>query len=165
MGVSRPHDYWASHCNLDYSCTTFKCNSKELTRCHEWYSITVNARALHQNFLDKLRQERGNVESSLVLIPLIFLFLIAVELIVATNLRNSEFSLAQSDASSRAISGVLTSSDQVIELNSPDSFTHMKLLITNRRHSLPKLVPGLVALFGGNAVVDVKGVAVMENIN
>jgi fructose-bisphosphate aldolase class 1 len=165
MGVSRPNDHWAGYCNLDYRCTSLNCDSKKLTRCHEWYSITVNARALHQNFLDKLRQERGNVESSLVLIPLIFLFLIAVEPIVATNLRNSEFSLAQSDASSRAISGVLTSSDQVIELNSPDSFTHMKLLITNRRHSLPKLVPGLVALFGGNAVVDVKGVAVMENIN
>jgi hypothetical protein len=60
---------------------------------------------------------------------------------------------------------VLTSSDQVIELNSPDSFTHMKLLITRRRHSLPQLVPGLVALLGGNAVVDVNGVAVMENLN
>lgn len=125
----------------------------------------MNARAIHQNFLHKLRQERGNVESSLVLIPLIILFLIAVELIVATNLRNSDFSLAQSDASSRAISGVLTTSDQVIELNSPDSFTHMKLLITRRRHSLPQLVPGLVALLGGNAVVDVNGAAVMENLN
>ena len=122
----------------------------------------MNARAIHQNFLSKLRQDRGNVESSLVLIPLIFLFLIAVELVVATNLRNSDFSLAQSDASRRAISGVLTSSDQVIELNSPDSFTHMKLLITRRRHSLPQLVPGLVALLGGNAVVDVNGAAVME---
>jgi len=125
----------------------------------------MNALAIQQNFLHKLRQERGNVESSLVLIPLIFLFLIAVELIVATNLRNSDFSLAQSDASSRAISGVLTSSDQVIELNSPDSFTHMKLLITRRRHSLPQLVPGLVALLGGNVVVDVNGAAVMENLN
>ena len=125
----------------------------------------MNARAIHQNFLNKLRQEHGNVESSLVLIPLIFLFLIGVVLIVATNLRNSDFSLAQSDASSRAISGVLTSSDQVIELNSPDSFTHMKLLITRRQHSLPQLVPGLVALLGGNAVVDVNGAAVMENLN
>ena len=125
----------------------------------------MNARAIHQNFLSKLRQDRGNVESSLVLIPLIFLFLIAVELVVATNLRNSDSSLAQSDASRRAISGVLTSSDQVIELNSPDSFTHMKLLITRRRHSLPQLVPGLVALLGGNAVVDVNGAAVMENLN
>ena len=125
----------------------------------------MNRGAFHQNLLKILRQDRGNVESSLVLIPLIFLFLIAVELIVATNLRNSDFSLAQSDASSRAISGVLNSSDQVIELNSPDSFTHMKLLISRRKHSLPQLVPGLVALLGGNAVVEVNGAAVMENLN
>jgi hypothetical protein len=125
----------------------------------------MNRGAFHQNLLKILRQDRGNVESSLVLIPLIFLFLIAVELIVATNLRNSDFSLAQSDASSRAISGVLNRSDQVIELNSPDSFTHMKLLISHRKHSLPQLVPGLVALLGGNAVVEVNGAAVMENLN
>jgi hypothetical protein len=41
----------------------------------------------------------------------------------------------------------------------------MKLLITRRRHSLPQLVPGLVALLGGNVVVDVNGAAVMENLN
>jgi len=125
----------------------------------------MNARAFHQNLLRALRQDRGNVESSLVLIPLIILFLIAVELIVATNLRNSDFAMAQSDASSRAISGMVNSSDQVIELSSPDSFTHMKLLITSRKHSLPQLVPGLVAILGGNAIVEVKGAAVMENLN
>jgi hypothetical protein len=112
-----------------------------------------------------VRQENGNVESSLVLIPLLILFLIAVELIVATNLRNSDFALAQSDASTRAISGIVTSSDETIELSSPDSFTHMKLLITRRKHSLPQLVPGLVALLGGHAVVEVNGAAVMENLN
>jgi hypothetical protein len=116
-------------------------------------------------FLRKISQENGNVESSLVLIPLVILFLIAVELIVATNLRNSDFALVQSDASSRAISGIVNSSDEVIALSSPDSFTHMKLLITRRKHSLPQLVPGLVALLGGNAVVEVKGAAVMENLN
>ena len=122
-------------------------------------------RAFHQSLLRKLSQESGNAESSLVLIPLVFLFLISVELIVATNLRNSDFAMSQSDASSRAISGVVTSSDQVIELSSPDSFTHMKLLITRRKHSLPQLVPGLVALLGGNAVVEVNGAAVMESLN
>jgi hypothetical protein len=125
----------------------------------------MSIRAFHQSLLRKVRQESGNVESSLVLIPLVFLFLISVELIVATNLRNSDFALAQSDASSRAISGIVTSSDQVIELSSPDSFTHMKLLITRRKHSLPQLVPGLVALLGGNAVVEVNGAAVMESLN
>jgi hypothetical protein len=30
---------------------------------------------------------------------------------------------------------------------------------------LPRLVPGLVALLGGNAAVEVNGAAVMENLN
>jgi hypothetical protein len=125
----------------------------------------MNIRAFHRAILRTLKQESGNVESSLVLIPLIILFLIAIEIIVATNLRNSDFALAQSDASTRAISGVVSSSDQVIELSSPDSFTHMKLLITHRRHTLPQLVPGLVAFLGGNAIVEVNGAAIMENLN
>ena len=125
----------------------------------------MNIRAFHRAFLRTLKQESGNVESSLVLIPLIILFLIAIEIIVATNLRNSDSALAQSDASTRAISGVVASSDQVIELSSPDSFTHMKLLITHRRHTLPQLVPGLVAFLGGNAIVEVNGAAIMENLN
>ena len=114
---------------------------------------------------DRWREEVGNVESSLVLIPLLVLFLIAMELVVATNLRNSDFALAQGDASRRAISGQLLVSDQVIELDSPDSFTHMKLLISHRKQSLPQLVPGLMALLGGKAVVEVNGAAVMETIN
>jgi hypothetical protein len=125
----------------------------------------MNIRAFHRAFLRTLKQESGNVESSLALIPMIILFLIAIEIIVATNLRNSDFALAQSDASTRAISGVVSSSDQVIELSSPDSFTHMKLLITHRRHTLPQLVPGLVAFLGGNAILEVNGAAIMENLN
>jgi hypothetical protein len=123
----------------------------------------------HLRKIVKLRDisqaEDGNVESALVLIPLLLLFLIATELVVATNLRNSDFALAQGDATRRAISGQLLASDRVIELSSPDSFAHMKLLISHRKHSLPQLVPGLIALLSGKAVVEVNGVAVMETIN
>lgn len=113
----------------------------------------------------KYRQDDGNVESALVLIPLLILFMIAIELIVATNIRNSDFALAQSDASSRAISGEVRISDQIIELDSPDSFAHMKLLISHHKESLPQLVPGLLALLGGKTVVEVNGAAVMETTN
>jgi hypothetical protein len=113
----------------------------------------------------RFRRDDGNVESAMVLIPLLVLFMVAIELIVATNLRNSDFALAQSDASRRAISGELRASDQVIELNSPDPFAHMKLLISHRKETLPQLVPGLMALLSGNSVVEVSGAAVMEHLN
>ena len=115
--------------------------------------------------ISRFKGEEGNVESSLVLLPLLMLFLIAIELIVATNLRNSDFALAQADATQRAISGEVRASDEVLELDSPDPFMHMKVLISHRSHSLPQLVPGLIALLGGRAVVEVNGAAIMENIN
>jgi hypothetical protein len=112
-----------------------------------------------------LRLENGNVESALVLIPLLILFLICMELIVATNLRNGNFAIAQGDASRRAISGEIYSTDKVIELNSPDPFAHIRVLISHRRTGLPQLVPGLVALMGGAPTIDVKGAAIMEPVN
>jgi len=112
-----------------------------------------------------IRLEDGNVESSLVLIPLLILFLICMELIIATNLRNGYFAIAQGDASRRAISGQIQSTDEVIELNSPDPFAHIRVLISHRRTGLPQLVPGLIALMGGAPIIDVKGAAIMEPIN
>lgn len=112
-----------------------------------------------------MRKDDGNVESALVLIPLLILFMIAVELIVATNLRNGDLALAQADASRRAISGEVHASDHVIELDSPDPFAHVRLLISKRRRSLPQLVPGLISLIGGHTVVEVYGAAVMETVN
>ena len=115
--------------------------------------------------IKRLREEDGNVESALVLIPLLLLFLMAIEIIVATNLRNADLSLAQADATVRAISGQFASSDQIIELDSPDPFAHMKVLISRRKDTLPQLVPGLLALLGGKAIVEVNGAAVVENLN
>ena len=109
--------------------------------------------------------EDGNVESSMVLIPLLILFLICMELIVATNLRNGDFAIAQGDASRRAISGEVHSTDEVIELNSPDQFAHIRVLISHKRMGLPQLVPGLIALMGGAPTIDVKGAAIMESVN
>jgi len=39
------------------------------------------------------------------------------------------------------------------------------VLVSHRKHSLPQLVPGLMSLIGGHAVVEVNGVAVMETLN
>ena len=112
-----------------------------------------------------LRREDGSTESSLVLIPLLILFLICMELIIATNLRNGDLAIAQGDASRRAISGEIHLKDEVIELNSPDPFAHIRVLISHKRTGLPQLIPGLIALMGGTPSTDVKGAAIMEPVN
>lgn len=129
-----------------------------------------NSHFLHGGFLShqakimrNLRQEDGNIESSLVLIPLLILFLIGVQLIVSINLRNSDLALAQGDAAARAISHEFKQGDQVLEVGG--RIEKIRLLVTHRSHSLPQIVPGLIALMGGTPVTDVVGVAVVEPIN
>lgn len=115
------------------------------------------ARAKSLQFLQK---EDGNVESALVLIPMLILFLIGVQLIVATNIRNTEMALAQGEASARAISHQYQLGDEVLEVGG--RIEKIQVLITHRTHILPQIVPGLIALMGGNPVSDVVGIAVIE---
>ena len=119
-----------------------------------------HARAKSFEFLQK---EDGNVESALVLIPMLILFLIGVQLIVATNIRNTEMALAQGDASARAISHQYQLGDEVLEVGG--RIQKIQVLVTHRTHMLPQIVPGLVALMGGNPVSDVVGIAVIEPAN
>ena len=130
-------------------------------------SATLHAckkRGMKHN-ISRLKRDDGNVESAMVLIPLLVLFMIGIELIAATNLRNGDAAIAQGDASRQAISGEIFSQDEVIELDSPDRFAHIRVLITHRRTTVPQLIPGLIALMGGSPSTDVKGAAIMEPIN
>ena len=45
--------------------------------------------------INQFSKEDGNVESALVLIPMLVLFLIGIQVIVATNIRNADMALAQ----------------------------------------------------------------------
>jgi hypothetical protein len=113
--------------------------------------------------LQYLQKEDGNVESALVLIPMLILFLIGVQLIVATNIRNTEMALAQGEASARAISHQYQLGDEVLEVGG--RIQKIQVLITHRTHILPQIVPGLIALMGGNPLSDVVGIAVIEPAN
>ncbi len=115
--------------------------------------------------ISSLKRDDGNVESAMVLIPLLILFMIGIELIAATNLRNGDAAIAQGEASRRAISGEIFSRDEVIELYSPDKFAHIRVLITHRRTTVPQLIPGLIALMSGSPSTDVKGAAIMEPVS
>lgn len=109
------------------------------------------------------RDQKGVVESALVVIPLMALFLIAIELIVAVNFRNLDLTYAQSEASTEAISSVVSNSDEVISLSSLHSSDELRLVISHRGRLLPRLLPALPFLNGvGTPSTDVLGIAVME---
>jgi len=120
----------------------------------------MKALTMRQRLLHVIAKEDGNVESALVLIPMLVLFLIGIQVIVATNIRNADMALAQGDASARAISHNYQSGDEVVEVGG--RIEKIKILITHKSRTLPQLVPGLVDLMGGAPATDVVGIAVVE---
>ena len=110
-----------------------------------------------------LEREDGNVESALVLIPLLILFLIGAQIISATNLRNADLAMAQGEAANRAISQQFHADDEVMEIGG--GIQKVRVLITHRSHSVLQLVPGLIELFGGIPKTNVVGISVIEPIN
>jgi hypothetical protein len=116
-----------------------------------------------RNILKIIRDERGNVESSLVLIPLLFLFLVGIQLILAIGMRDADSLNASDQASTRAISGNFSKMDKEEKLLSPDRFSNLSLLITTQSRKIPQLVPGLATLLGRDLETDARGIAIIEN--
>lgn len=110
-----------------------------------------------------LRSENGNVESALVLIPLLTLFLVGSQITIAIHMRNMTKVSAQDAASTRAISGNFDDSDTYLHIYSPDPNQNLDLLISREKRGLPQLVPGLDQLLGSASEVDVNGIAIIEN--
>ena len=110
-----------------------------------------------------LARDDGNVESALVLIPMLFLFLIGAQVIAATNLRNADLAMAQGEAAERAISQEFNVEDEVVEIGG--GVEKIRVLITHRSHTVLQLVPGLIELFGGAPKTQVVGISVIEPIN
>lgn len=110
-----------------------------------------------------LQDESGSVESAMVLIPLIFLFLCSIQLISAVYIRNTDQSYVQSQASTRAISGSFADSDSILKIPSRFPSEDQNILVVSKRRNIPLLVPGLGNLLGRQLQSEVTGVAVIEN--
>ena len=110
-----------------------------------------------------IKDDRGNVESSLVMIPLLLLFLVGMQLILAIGMRDADALSASDQASTRAISGNFSESDEERKLDSPDRFSNLSMLITLHSRKIPELVPGLAAFLGRELETDARGIAIIEN--
>lgn len=110
-----------------------------------------------------IKDDRGNVESSLVLIPLLFLFLLGLQLILAIGMRDADSLAAADQASTRAISGNFSHLDREQKIESPDRFSNLSMLITIKSRKIPELLPGLAALLGRELETDARGIAIIEN--
>jgi superfamily II DNA helicase RecQ len=114
-----------------------------------------------KSFLKYLHSEDGNVESALVIVPLIALFLATLQLIATVNLRNVEMTSTQNKTSYQAIWQEINQNDQAITLDSGSPFEKLRLLVVKSELVIPKIFPGISALLGGKKI-QVAGTAVME---
>jgi hypothetical protein len=110
-----------------------------------------------------VKDESGNIESAMVLMPLLLLFLCSIQLASAIQIRNFDQSEVQSQASTRAISGTFAETDSIINISSSNPFEDQLLLIVSKRRDIPILIPGLSKVLGGKLQSDVKGIAVVES--
>lgn len=122
--------------------------------------IKWNFPNLQSGFLASIKRflwsDRGNIESSLILIPLLTVFLIATQVSVAIHTRNMTKISIQDEASKRAISGEFLISDRFLHIYSPDQDQNLDLVIMHKRSLVPKILES-------QREVDVSGIAIVEN--
>ena len=106
-----------------------------------------------------VQEERGNVESSLVILPLILLFLATFQIIVAINFKSISHALVQSEATQQAITGRINEGDRTHRI---DLYNDIQLLVIERVQKIPSIIPGLAQILGRAPSVNINGVAVIE---
>lgn len=109
------------------------------------------------------RDNRGSAESALVLIPLLILFLVGMQISLATHSRNVERMNVQDEASIRAISGDFQDGDNFIHIESGGDGQNLDLLITHKNRDIHDLLPGLLSGTSSGREVSVGGIAIVEN--
>jgi hypothetical protein len=114
-----------------------------------------------KKIIKRINAEAGTVESALVLIPLLVLFLATMQLIVTVNFRNLDMASTQNQASLQAVHQVIEPGDKLIELRSGDFFTKLRLLVIKSERNLPEIFPGINELLGGKKL-RTTGVSVYE---
>jgi hypothetical protein len=128
------------------------------------HSLFEAVRANANRAVKGVKDESGSVESALVLIPLLILFLVTMQIGVAINFRNIDRTFAQSEASERAISGQFASGDQVMEVNPIGTFNSLGVLITRKVSSIPILIPFIGSFINRGHRSEVTGIAVLETL-
>lgn len=157
MGARGSDDHGPRHSYLDYCGPTAYRDIKKLLGFNEWNPMNV------KRAIDRLKSERGSVEAGAIIIPLLFLFLIGMQLAISSHSRNMEKLLQQSSVSERAISGEFIEGDEFIHIESSGDDQELDLLIAKRERPLISLIPSLPEILQRRPTLLVEGVAVIEN--
>jgi hypothetical protein len=166
MGPRSSDDNWIGHRNLDDCRTSTYCHFEEFFGCYEWHTLmkTPARNRLNPVKLQTfITDERGSVESALVLIPLLITFLIGFQMAYVAHARNVARNEIQNQASVRAISGKFGLGDRLIHIDSSGDSQNLDLLVAEKSGSLLNFLPNLLGISANQRVVGVNGIAIVEN--
>lgn len=114
-----------------------------------------------KKWYEYLKSEDGSVESALVIVPLIALFLATLQIIATVNYRNVDLVNTQSQASYQATWQEIQPNDSEINLESGSPYQKLRLLVVKFDRNLPQIFPGIASLIGvkklrstGTAVIE-----------
>jgi hypothetical protein len=124
----------------------------------EWHQMKIV-----KSIKNLWRDESGSAESTLVLIPLLILFLIGAQLTLAVHARNITRMETQNGASIRAISGEFEESDEFIHIESSGDSQNLDLLVAHGERDIRDLIPGFSGRVTSGRMVEVDGIAIVEN--
>jgi hypothetical protein len=110
-----------------------------------------------------ITDERGSVESALILIPLLITFLIGFQMAYVAHSRNVARYEIQNQASVRAISGKFGEGDRLIHIDSSGDSQNLDLLVEEKSGSLLNFLPNLMGISANQRVISVNGIAIVEN--
>ena len=116
-----------------------------------------------KKILQELRSERGSVESAMVIVPLVILFLIGMQLALSAHSRNMQRIFVQDGASIRSITGSFDSTDRFLHIESSGDGQNLDLLISHQSAPLVAILPTLSELMNGSPIVDLSGISIVEN--
>jgi hypothetical protein len=110
-----------------------------------------------------ITDERGSVESALILIPLLITFLIGFQMAYVAHARNVARNEIQNQVSVRAISGKFGVDDRLIHIDSSGDSQNLDLLVAEKSGTLLNFLPNLLGISVNQRVISVNGIAIVEN--
>jgi len=164
MGFGRINDYWTCNSYLDYCCAKIELNLKKFVGFNEWHSVINMYRVKYF-----LRSQKGNVESALVIIPLMLLFLGSLQIMAVISTRNLERTLAQDRARSLSMGiypNLTNTNEQEYYRQSIPTYwplDKLELVINKVRRDIPEIFPGISKIIGSRKI-SVLGASVDENL-
>jgi hypothetical protein len=113
-------------------------------------------------FWDVIQSRKGSADTTLLLIPLLVLFLIGMQLSISIFTRNQLAMSTQNAVSTRAVSGDFLNGDRFVYLGGSSDSRDLALLVGTSERRVPSVVSSFFLLTNQDLVLGNRSIALVE---